>query len=301
MKVTVKFMLTKILWLEAGDLYTVRRGKEAGDLLGVQVDSLEMFDLSFVATNASSGMFSNNGDLVRTYDAVIMRSFMPHIGEALTVARLFNEAGKVVVDKSLTEEGYSMSKMHDYLVLARNEIPIPDTWQFFDPDEVETLANQMGFPCILKGIHGSEGRHVHLVKDMTQLRRKMWQYQYGELLLQEYLPAEVDYRVMVVGYKALPLLVQRKPQPGEFRTNFEFNEEIIPLPIEEFPELKRIAEAGAKVLKREFAGVDIRMRGNAPLILEVNRRPGFKGFEQATNLDVAGEFIKYVSSKVNSL
>jgi RimK family alpha-L-glutamate ligase len=296
----VKYMQTKILWLETGDLYTVRRGIEAGNQLDIQVDSLEMLDISFVATGDSVSILSGTSDLVRTYDALIMRSFMPHISEALTVARLFNEAGKVVVDKSLTEEGYAMSKMHDYLVLAKNEIPIPNTWQFFDPDEIEALANQIGFPCILKGIHGAEGRHVHLVNDMVQLRRKMWQYRCGELLLQEYLPAEVDYRVMVVGYKALPLLVKRKPQPGEFRTNFEFNEEITPMPVEEFPELKRIAEDGARILKREFAGVDIRFRGNVPLILEVNRRPGFKGFEKATNLDVAGEFIKYVSSKLTS-
>jgi RimK family alpha-L-glutamate ligase len=290
-------MQTKILWIESGDLYTVRRGIEAGNQLGVQVNSLEMVDISFKVGPDSIGIFNQSSDLVKTYDAVIVRSFMPYISEALTVARLFNEAGKVVVDKSLTEEGYAMSKMHDYLVLAGNGIPVPQTWQFYDPDAVEALANQIGYPCILKGIHGAEGRHVHLVKDINQLRRKMWQYRYGELLLQEFLPAEVDYRVMVVGYKALPLLVSRKPQAGEFRTNFEFNEEVTPISIERFPELKSIAENAARVLKREFAGVDIRYGGSTPLILEVNRRPGFKGFEAATNLDVAGEFIKYVSSK----
>jgi RimK family alpha-L-glutamate ligase len=290
-------MQPKILWLESGDLYTVRRGVEAGNQLGVQVDSLEMFDISFKTTLDSVGIFSASNDLVITYDAVIVRSFMPYISEALTVARIFNEAGKIVVDKSLTEEGYAMSKMHDYLVLARNGIPVPQTWQVYDPNEVEALANLIGYPCILKGIHGSEGRHVHLVKDTNQLRRKMWQYRCGELLLQEYLPAEVDYRVMVIGYKALPLLVSRKPQAGEFRTNFEFNEEVTPIPAERFPELTRIAEDAARILKREFAGVDIRYGGDIPLILEVNRRPGFKGFEAATSLDVAGEFIKYVSSK----
>src|SRR5436305_14327658 len=121
-------MPTKILWLESGDLYTVRRGIEAGNKLEVQVDSMEMFDLSFVTTGDSQGVFHKSNDLVKTYDAIIVRSFMPYISEALTVARIFSESGKAVVDKSLTEEGYAMSKMHDYLVLAKNGIPVPNTW-----------------------------------------------------------------------------------------------------------------------------------------------------------------------------
>jgi ribosomal protein S6--L-glutamate ligase len=284
----------KILWLESGDLYTIRRGKEAGKQRGIQVDSLEIFDLKFSAGAVSPLSMTEKGELTSQYDAVILRSFMPYVSEALTIARLFRDAGKVVIDLSLTDEGYAMSKMHDYILLSRNGIGVPRTYQSFDPKDVEQYAEELGYPCILKGIHGSEGRHVFKIESVSQLHRTLWRYKSGELLVQEYLDAEVDYRVIVVGYKALPIMVRRKPQVGEFRTNFEFKEEVTAIPTDDYPEMKELAEQAARILRREFSGVDIRHRSETPLVLEANRRPGFKGFEEATSYDVAGALIEYV-------
>src|SRR5687767_16036417 len=106
-------MSIKILWFESGDLYTIRRGKEAGEGLGVQVDSIDPLDLTFVADGSRAGVFAQGRDLIAEYDAVVVRAFMPFVAEALIIARLFRAAGKVVVDESLTEEGFAMSKMHD--------------------------------------------------------------------------------------------------------------------------------------------------------------------------------------------
>ena len=284
----------KILWLESGDLYTIRRGKEAGKQRGIQVDSLEVFDLKFSAGAVLPLSMTEKGELTSQYDAVILRSFMPYISEALTIARLFRDAGKIVIDLSLTDEGYAMSKMHDYILLSCAGIGVPCTYQSFDPKELEQYANELGYPCILKGLHGSEGRHVFKIESVQQLHRTLWRYKSGELLVQEYLDAEVDYRIIVVGYKALPVMVRRKPQAGEFRTNFEFKEEVTAIDTNSFPEMKELAEGAARTLRREFSGVDIRYRGETPLVLEANRRPGFKGFEEATQYDVAGALIEYV-------
>jgi len=292
----------KILWFETGDLYTVRRGKEVGERLGVQVDSIDAYDLSLIADGESVGAFAGERDLVAYYDAIIIRSFMPFIAEALTLARLFRDAGKVVVDDGLAEEGFAMSKMHDYIFLAANGVDVPRTRQFCDPNKAVAFAEELGYPCVIKGIHGSEGRHVHKVDSEPQLRKKLMQYRSGEVMVQEFLEAEVDYRVIVIGYKALPVYVSRKPQADDFRTNFEFNEEVISHPIAEAPQLKDIAERAARISRREFSGVDIRCRGNVPLVLEANRRPGFKGFEESTGFDVAGALIEYVAQKCgNSL
>jgi RimK family alpha-L-glutamate ligase len=290
-------MPIKVLWFETEDLYAVRRGKEAGKQLGVEVHSLDAFDLSLLAEAGCSGVFAGGHDLVRGYDAIIVRTFMPFVSEVLTIARLFRAAGKVVVDSSLTDEGYAMSKMHDYMLLAAEGVQVPRTRQLFDPNEAATFAAEIGFPCVLKGVHGSEGRHVHKVESPEQLWRQLRQYRTGEVMVQEFLPAEQDYRVMLVGYRALPVYVSRKPRAGDFRTNFEFNEEVTPLPTSEAPHLRDIAERAARTLRREFTGVDIRCRGATPLVLEANRRPGFKGFEEKTGYDVAGAFIGYVKRR----
>jgi len=288
----------KILWFETGDLYTVKRGKEAGERLGVQVDSVDAYDLSFVADGAVIGVFAGGRDLVASYDALIVRSFMPFVSESITLARLFRDAGKAVVDESLTDEGYAMSKMHDYIVLAAAGVPVPRTRQFCDAGAMATFAAELGYPCIIKGNHGSEGRHVHKVDSEQQLHKKLMQYKPGEVVIQEFLDAAIDYRVITIGYRALPVYVSRKPRADDFRTNFEHNEEVIARPLSEAPHLQDIAERAARTLRREFSGVDIRCRGSEALVLEANRRPGFKGFEKATGFDVAGAFIEYVVKKV---
>jgi len=289
----------KILWFETGDLYTVREGKEAGQRLGAEVDSLDAYDVNFAADGKVVGAFANGLDLAQHYDALIVRSFMPLIAEALTLARLFREAGKTVIDESMTDEGYAMSKMHDYVVLASHGVDVPRTRQFCDINQAAAFAAELGYPCIVKGTHGSEGRHVHKVENEQQLRKKLLQYKAGEVMVQEYLDAPIDYRVIVIGYRALPVYVSRKPQADDFRTNFEHNEQVIAHPIHEASQLQAIAEKAARALRREFSGVDIRCRGDVPLILEANRRPGFKHFEEATGFDVAGAFIDYVIKKVS--
>src|ERR1044072_7211510 len=244
----------RILWLDSGDLYTIRRGVEAGRRLGVQVDSLEVLDLTFSAGVDAPHLAAGAQELTAVYDAVIVRSFMPFISEALTIARLFREAGKVVVDTSLTDEGYAMSKMHDYILLARAGVAVPRTYQCADPAQAERYAEALGYPCVLKAVFGSEGRNVFKADTPARFRRILWRRKPGEFMVQEFLPAEVDYRVITVGYRVLPVIVRRKPQPGEFRTNFDFKEEVTPLPTDEHPDMKEMAERGARTLRRELYG-----------------------------------------------
>jgi glutathione synthase/RimK-type ligase-like ATP-grasp enzyme len=125
-------------------------------------------------------------------------------------------------------------------------------------------------------------------------------YDPGELCIQEFLPAEQDYRVLVIGYKALPKIVSRKPYAGEVVTNSAANAEFSPRHIDDFPGLRELAERAAKALRREFAGVDIRYRNETPLILEVNRQPTFEGFELVTSIDVASAFLHYIETRFNS-
>jgi glutathione synthase/RimK-type ligase-like ATP-grasp enzyme len=117
-------------------------------------------------------------------------------------------------------------------------------------------------------------------------------------MLQEYLPAAEDYRVMVVGYRALPVMVSRKPPKGDFRTNYSLGGRFIRHDLTEFPAFQSLAEKSARALRREFTAVDIRFKGDQPLVLEVNRQPDFEGFERATKFDVATEVVRYICQRV---
>ncbi|MCL5996953.1 MAG: ATP-grasp domain-containing protein [Chloroflexi bacterium] len=287
----------RVLWLGWEDAHTPIRMQQAAREQGVVLATLEVSDVSFITDGNQVGVFHQGQDLVKAYDILVARTFYPHISEALTVARLFHEAGKVVIDQSLTDEGYVISKMHDHLFLARHGIPVPRTWQVFDPDHVEALAQSLGYPCVLKGTHGSHGTHVYLVENAHQLRKRLQDYPAGELMLQEYLPAQEDYRLLVIGYHALPVFISRRPGAGDFRTNVAHSGETTAHTIDTDHELVSLAEQSARVLRREFAGVDIRYNGNKPVVLEVNRRPVFENFEHVTQYDVAGRFMAYVKDR----
>lgn len=286
----------RILWLETGDLYTIRRGLEAGTERGLVVEHLEMQNLRFEADGHSAQLTHNGKDVIAHFDAAILRTFMPYVSEVLTVARLFADAGKVVVDRSLVDEGYAMGKMHDYLRLSAAGIAVPRTVQ--PPNAIEALqcAETIGYPCVLKSTFGSCGEHVFRAADAAELTALYATEPLGHWLVQEYLPAESDVRVMVVGGHALPFFVRRTPAAGDFRTNFDHDAAIEKVPLETRPDLRTLAEATARTLRREFTGIDIRERDGVPLVLEANRRPGFKAFEAATGLDVAGALMDHVKT-----
>ncbi len=293
--------MARVLWLGWTDSYTPRRIHEAADQLGLELTALQVDQLSFVTSGAEVGVYFNDCNLVESHDVLVARTNYPNISEVLTVARLFHDRGKPVVDQALVDEGYVISKMHDYLVLAEHGLPVPRTWQVFTPQEAATAARALGYPCVLKGAHGSHGSHVYLVGDEGATYERYNAYPPGELLLQEYIPAQEDYRILVIGYHALDIMVCRKPAPGDFRTNNALNGGSEAHRVSDFPALTSLAEEAARTLRREFAGLDIRYNGDKPYILEVNRQPVFENFEWTTGMDVAGLYLSYVAERVRSV
>jgi len=292
--------MIKVVWLGWEEIYTSRRVKEAADHHGLGLDVYDIHDIAFNLEGRKATVLGKGIDLLETYDGLVVRTFYPYISEALTLARLFRDAGKVVMDQSLTDEGYAVSKMHDHLVMVAHGIPCPRSWQLFNPRQVEAVAEKLTDPCLLKGVHGARGDHVYLIHNAEQLHRRLWHYPCGELMLQEYLPGDEDYRLLLIGYQALPVMVSRRPPRGDFRTNYSLGGRFIRRETDEFPGLKELAERAALALRREFTAVDIRMKGDQPLVLEVNRQPNFEGFERATKFDVASEVVKYIRKRIDS-
>jgi len=275
--------------------------KQAAKAAGIILDSVQITDLSFVVDNNKRGIYCGKRDVARYYDAIGVRNFFPYISEALTVVRCFHEQNKIVAfDKELTEQGYgyTISKMHDYLMLAQNGgLAVPQSWKTCDRKEIEEIAAELGFPCVLKGDRGKQGLQVHKVHSMDELRSVADCYSQGELIVQEYLDTSEDYRVLTLGYKSFPYFLKRHPRRGDFRTNYALEGEGEAIPIKEFPQLIKLAESASRVLGREFAGVDIRADSVGNLkVLEVNRTPEFEGFESEQQ---ARDFCAELKSKYN--
>jgi RimK family alpha-L-glutamate ligase len=165
------------------------------------------------------------------------------------------------------------------------------------------------FPVILKGSGGDRGTRVFKADSLEELEklvrdlRKTETEEGKRYMVQEFIDNEGDYRVLVLGEKVLGVMKRSRQKEGEFRNNFSMGGKVEVADLPE--EIKEMAVRAAKVCGLMVAGVDVMPRfkmdrlSNKPedyVILEVNKGPQFKGFMEATGIDVPKEIVKFLVS-----
>ena len=151
------------------------------------------------------------------------------------------------------------------------------------------------YPLIVKSRYGSGGQKVFKADSPLELRNLLLENPMSELL-QPFLPTGYDFRVIVIGGKALKKVMKKTAPEGEFLTNVARGGTASESPLTK--ELKQLGEKAAGLFSCDYAGVDIMYdpKGN-PYILEVNRGAQFEGFETSTGINVAKEMIEWLQSK----
>lgn len=149
------------------------------------------------------------------------------------------------------------------------------------------------FPFVVKAKLGSHGDHVFKIENENDLKRVLVKHKKENLLVQEFQNAGFDLRVIVLGSKVLGIM-KRTPKKGEFLSNFSQGGSVEKFEIDK--KIETLALKTAKHFELDFVGVDV-MRGNDGKwkVLEVNRACQFKGFEKATDINVAREIISLLT------
>ncbi len=222
---------------------------------------------------------------VADYEALYIRFPYPYLDEATALARQFVKAGKKVVDATMVDGDVDHDKFGPLVKALIAGLPVPQTFRLGQ--------TSLKYPYVVKWDFGMKGRDVFLVKDDAGLQKAMHKHPTSELLVQQYVPVEFEYKVITVGYKSLPVVLRFAPHPKTGRPNFATAQTISSA---ELPELVQIAESAARATCRELAKVDILESGGKFYIVEINRWPGFQSFEQLTGYNVAKDFIQYIVS-----
>ena len=195
-------------------------------------------------------------------------------------------------------------KMYSTQILRQHNIPVPQTMLVRFPVDTAFVEKEIGFPCVIKVLSGSYGKGIHLVRDTLALEELM-EFVSSlnsplNILIQEYVDFSpgVDVRVLVVGGKILGAM-KRTGADGDFRANISRGGRGEVYPLDD--QAAFIATESAKVLDLDIAGVDLLIDSNGYKVCEVNSAPGFKGFEEYCEVNVAKEILTYATFKSNKV
>ncbi len=193
-------------------------------------------------------------------------------------------------------EGYlgwaRMGKVSQHGVFIEKGIPVVPTRLFFTKDQVkdglEKMEGDFGWPIIVKHEKGYQGKSVRKFEDREELTRfveRIKEKNLGLFMWQKCLPTRWDLRVIVMGGRAIGAM-KRMATGGEFRSNYSLGGKVQQWELTEGE--KAIAERVAQVCGLDYCGVDIMKNEQGDnFVLEVNRQCQFKGFEEATGINVA--------------
>ncbi|MCX6726862.1 MAG: hypothetical protein NTY75_03545 [Candidatus Shapirobacteria bacterium] len=236
--------------------------------------------------------------------------------------------GPIVVDPLVLGGKPSMAcKAWQMLALKKAGIEVPKStygslWYLY-----EIMSEGLGkpnpyftFPIIIKGSGGDRGTRVYKADNLNELEKLVIKLRKSETeegkryMLQEYIPNDGDYRVLILGKKVLGVMKRTRQLAGEFRNNYSTGGKV---EIADLPEdIKQLTVKAAEVCGLSVAGVDVMAKNPsglrpAPLdrgategmsndpkdyvILEVNKGPQFRGFMKATGIDVPAEIVKFLA------
>ena len=253
-----------------------------------------------------------------------------YLPQIIKLAKNFKGRGGRVVDGNIANGDLGLGKWRDYQKLKKAKLPIPKT-RLLSGYPLHTTS----YPLVLKWIYGMKAKGIFRINSQipnSKFQNIIGRHPLSEWMRQEYIEADYEYKIITVGYKALPVILRFK-----FNKNLggvDFNSFVIiptervlqsewrdPLNLDtrydkvdtrvkgsldssvalltrddKVNNLIKLAERASKTLGRELAKVDILEKEGRFYILEVNRFPGLKSFENLTGSNIFGSFVEYLAA-----
>ena len=201
--------------------------------------------------------------------------------------------------KILNSESYLkwsvLDKITQHEEFKKAGIPHIKTLKLKDPKNPN-----IKYPYIAKNKLGSHGDSVYKITCKEDLEKVLQKHKIEDLLIQEFQTSGFDLRAIVLNNKILGIM-KRTPREGEFLSNYSQGGEVSKF--SGFSEsIIQLTTKTAHHFKLDYVGVDLMLNNNKEwVVLEVNRACQFKGFEQATGINVAKEVIQTLQGETLQL
>lgn len=204
-----------------------------------------------------------------------------------------------VINREVLNNALLSNKLYQALQAQKVGVKIPVTVP--NRNNFAELKNKLGVPFVLKGTNGIQGKEVFLIKDEEGYLSTHGTIK-GDVLSQEMIPNDGDYRVFVVGGKVSDIF-KRVPVAGDFKANISQGGSGIPVVDEELRE--KLSEMALKItnqLKLDIAGIDIIRHSETGELyfIESNVNPGWKGLDEALGENTAAKIADWFVSLIRT-
>ncbi|MBL8821403.1 MAG: RimK family alpha-L-glutamate ligase [Planctomycetia bacterium] len=258
-------------------------------------------ELDIKATWLDISQLGSNDNL-HSYDALLIRSF-PAGSFEQTLFRLSllyhaKRSGQRIINSPASFEAC----IDKYATTARLQsagLPVPKTICCQTIDSAMKAFQELGKDIVIKPLFGSEGKGIFRVTDEDAAWRAFSMlHQMGAVMyLQQYIEhGGYDLRVLVLDGQILGAI--RRSHAYDWRTNLARGAK--PDVVTLSPEDESLALQATSCVGTIIAGVDILhfQCTHSSYLLEINGVPGWKGFTQATGIDVATLLLKCIKNSL---
>lgn len=293
--------------------YEPKRLAEEAEKLGYLVDKVNYEHVRIGVSKIGKPIVDlGTGRKLEEYDLIVPRAATKRGGDSMLGVKSVileyleqtknNEKEITVINGESFKIFPLMGKLEQGILLAEAGLPVipfvsfrgKRGWKRY----LEILAKRKSefVPVMVKARFGSHGKNVKLAETLMKLNRLSLKYSEGDVLIQPVLKVRRWYRVLVLNGRILGMMKHRQKDKFQIMAQQEELSKIKPkFTKEQMVELENVSLAAVKVLKADFAGLDVAWDEEAKQwrIFEVNRTAQFKWFEKAfPEINVAGEIVK---------
>lgn len=276
-------------------LYSHRRLVIAGEAAGHHMTIINPLHCYMNVAASQPKVHYRGGEPLPYYDAVIPRIGVSNTFYGTAVLRHMETMGMYTLNESIAISR-SRDKFRSLQLLARKGIPMPLTSFAQSPDDTEDLIRMVGgTPLVIKLLEGTQGKGV-ILADSHQSAVSMinaFKDMHVNILVQQFISEShgTDIRCLVVGDKVVAA-IKRQAKEGEFRANVHQGGRALKVKLTS--QERALAVAAMKTMGLKVAGVDMLRSNQGPLILEINSSPGLEAVEKTTEINIAGEIIRFI-------
>lgn len=275
---------------------SAERLKEEAKKAGITLSIFRPSDIEIITPHVKNSSIYVKGVSLLPPDFIITRTSAVTKYDSLASIRYLEELWIPVINSSVSIEN-SRDKLYSLQLLSHHWISVPKTILWKNPLNISLIEKELGFPVIIKTLHGSQGDGVYLAKNKIEIQdilQKIWED--IEFIFQKFIQTSRwrDLRVFVIGGEAI-WCMERTSKNNDFKANFSLWWTIKSFPISS--EIESLAINSCKILGIEIGGVDLLFGSDSYYVCEVNHTAWFKWLESSNNINVAKNIIEYIRNK----